>query len=722
MANPLSPLSPSDLNLKTGLLEAHLDDNGENLFDYASPSKYDHTTEADFDIFDTGNPPSSPFVTDLPVCDTVQFHRGSPRKHTSPTRTSPVKNENVSSPAKLRSPTNPMSAESPAPLFPLPSPLRDNEGLTTAINMMEEEQEITEDDDELENSSITIGDESDHGGFDDTAFSTFSAIPNLDMTTFARQTPNFNETINSPAKQLRMETYRYYDHTQTPSPRGPISTPGTVRRRPDEDRSASPSPTPRQRHGMGQTDTTDLIMDFTEQFNALSSCSSFSYISPTKRGRTSPTKPFTQPDLAGLSGRGITPSPSKHALPPPTPTERRALANLLDFDIPPPPTPRSVPTISARELESLKSGYLSQISSLKATLSGKEAEVTSLKEAVGDAERRVGISQEKLREEQGAKEALQSDKDDWERRGREMETVLRSVKEEIMLGETEMEKMKSKLEESERKREEADTKAAEAESQVAGMRAGSGSNSDSSGGPSKDVQVAVERVARELHALYKTKHESKVGALKKSYETRWEAKLSDLETKLEETIKENEDLRHAKDATLSGVIPPLSISSDTTAHRLALDTLKAESEEHKAKLLGLTEELASLTRDKDHLLRELEKERVEKGELVAAVEEMLAVSTAAGAGDPVARNEVENSFRSSISRASGLRGPGFMGNANGGGVAESRIGRVGVGPAPNGAGSGSSAPVSSRGNSAPNAIGRSGIMNNIERMGRPRGP
>ncbi|MCV5163677.1 hypothetical protein OFB65_25305, partial [Escherichia coli] len=66
------------------------------------------------------------------------------------------------------------------------------------------------------------------------------------------------------------------------------------------------------------------------------------------------------------------------------------LSNILDFDIPPMPTPRSVPTITPRELETLKSGFLSEISSLKASLSGKEAEVTSLKTAVSDAEKRVG--------------------------------------------------------------------------------------------------------------------------------------------------------------------------------------------------------------------------------------------------------------------------------------------------------------------------------------------
>ena len=51
-----------------------------------------------------------------------------------------------------------------------------------------------------------------------------------------------------------------------------------------------------------------------------------------------------------------------------------------------------MPSITPRELESLKSNFLSEISSLKASLSGKEAEVQSLKTAVGDAEKRVSYS------------------------------------------------------------------------------------------------------------------------------------------------------------------------------------------------------------------------------------------------------------------------------------------------------------------------------------------
>jgi chromosome segregation ATPase len=148
------------------------------------------------------------------------------------------------------------------------------------------------------------------------------------------------------------------------------------------------------------------------------------------------------------------------------------MSNLLDFDIPPAPTPRSMPSITPRELESLKSNFLSEISSLKASLSGKEAEIQSLKTAVGDAEKRVGESLEQVREERNLKDQLAAQKEEWEKRGREMEAVLRNVKEEIVHGEREREDLEGRLDEGERRREAAEMMAQEAESKMAAMKAG----------------------------------------------------------------------------------------------------------------------------------------------------------------------------------------------------------------------------------------------------------
>jgi Fungal Transforming acidic coiled-coil (TACC) proteins len=498
----------------------------------------------------------------------------------------------------------------------------------------------------------------------------------------------------------------YAQHGNTPNRRGVPSTPRSAHHELNINRSPTPSPTPRGQHGDGNTTN---LLEFTETFNALSRYPT--QASPSRRSRHSPSKSQTQPDLASYFSCGRTPSPGKNLFPS-TPSESRHLATLLDFDIPPAPTPRSVPSITPRELESLKSSYLSQISSLKASLSGKEAEVSSLKEAVGDAERRVGEALETIREERGLKEQLQAEQRDWEKRGKEMEVVLRSVKDEIIRGEREKEEMAQKLEESEHKREEAEAKVVETENRVAGMRLGSASTnpgsdingSESSMSSTKEVEAAVEKVARELHSLYKSKHETKVAALKKSYETRWDKKVKELEKKLEEANKEIDELRVGRDATMSGVVVHQIASAEEKVTRVE-EAQKAE--EQKAKLAGLTKELESIKRDNRHLLQELEKERVEKGELVAAVDEMLLLSAATGPGDG-APSGLET-LRGSISRASGasmMRGIAFNPSSSLGASGESRIGKVSSG--------------SSRSRSGSAMGNRSGIMSNIERMGRGR--
>ena len=377
----------------------------------------------------------------------------------------------------------------------------------------------------------------------------------------------------------------------------------------------------------------------------------------------------------------------------------------------PAPTPRSLPTITVRELESLKSGYLSQISSLKASLSGREAEVNSLKEAVGDAERRVGEAQEAVRGFRVTKEALEADRADWERRGKEMETVMRNVREEIISRGREKDELAEKMEESERKREEAETKAAEAESRAAGMKAGSDSHSDQTSSSNGEVGVAVEKVARELHALYKSKHETKVGALKRSYEARWEKRVKELERKVEEVNKENEELKVGRDATLSGVVPSMLNAAETEERRKEAVEMAQKAEEDKARIQGLMEEVSHIRRDNETLMGELEKERVEKGDLVAAVEEMLSMSAAANSNDGNTSSGLEN-LRGSISRASGLKAPGFSSSI---GAGESRIGRTDTigGPAQSKSRSGS-------GSAGAGSNIRSGMMSNIARMGRTR--
>ncbi|KAF5006359.1 hypothetical protein FDECE_7262, partial [Fusarium decemcellulare] len=389
--------------------------------------------------------------------------------------------------------------------------VRQNEGLKRAIEIFEDEQSVLEnDEDEMDVTTGTINvtppaqmDVDESICPDDTmasTFSTFSAVPNLTM---------FAKLGQSPTK---------------------FSDVGDLTPRASKRADPSPSRTPRPMSMQDSGNTTNLL-DFTEHLR-------FPQKTPSK-GSLSPSR--TAPNMAATPSRQFT--------------------NLIDFDIPPMPTPRSVPSITPRELESLKSNFLSEISSLKASLSGKEAEVQSLKAAVGDAEKRVGESLEQLREERGLKEQLAVEKEGWENRGREMETVLRKVKDEIVISQREREELEQKLEESEKRREAAEMMHQEAESKMAGMRAGkdvdksSPEKPKSPGSSNHEVEIAVERVARELHALYKSKHESKVTALKKSYESRWEKRVRELEDKIEELGEDNERLRVGRDATMTKVEP-----------------------------------------------------------------------------------------------------------------------------------------------------------------------
>ena len=493
--------------------------------------------------------------------------------------------------------------------------LRNNEGLTKAIQIFEDQDLMMNDaEDEADLTSASFdrepqqqqpSTEEGNTALEDTMvseFSTFSAVP--DMAMFAR-------LGQSPSKQGS-------DLGRSPT--------GPARGRPD------PSPSRRSRPlTMHESpNTSNLLMDFTDQISNFSS----------RYGQQQ--DPLDQTHASRrMSAR------------PAAATPLRQQSNLLDFDIPPLPTPRSIPSVTPRELESLKSGFLSEISSLKASLSGKEAEAASLKAAVGDAEKRVGECMEELREAQSSREALDEERANWERRGREMEAVLRKVKEEIVLGQREREALESQLEETEKRREAAEMMAQEAESKMAGMRAGKavaassssptpsgdggecakcGSHSvkspDRAGGKAannnaKEVEMAVERVARELHALYKSKHETKVAALKKSYETRWEKRVRELETRAEDLAVENDRLRGAAAADAARADPAqvAAAVSEQFKARAARDA--AQIRELRAEVEKLEAVIGSVKADNGDLRTLLEKERVEKGELVQLAEEMM---------------------------------------------------------------------------------------------------
>lgn len=510
---------------------------------------------------------------------------------------------------------------------------------------------------------------------DETSYSTFSEIP--DMTAFAklRQSPTKTDMLFHTPRTIA-----------EPTPR-------TSRKRSSPSR--SPSPTPRRAKTPAyenKDETTSFLIDFTQQIEGF-----------TGYRNLSPGKSATEPNLLKYINNQRSPaktSPSKHASLS-TPSKSNSILNLLDFELPPAPTPRSVPTITVRELESLKSSYLAQISSLQATLSGREAEVDHLKKALSDAERRCGEAQEALREEKYKRESAEQEIAGWKKRGQEFEVVLKSVKEEVLKSDAEKEDLAKRVDDLERRAEEGETRAVKAEERYADALAARASNAE--GGEveeqvqrlvSAQIDAKIEAVSRELHAVYKEKHERKVATLKKSYEARNEKKTAELQSRVAELEKTNEELSVAKDTTFSG---PVSEAMLTNADNVEL---KAHIQEQKAALARLESEMHASRAQQDQLIRELQQERIEKGDLVAAVDEMLALQTEAPPTPSGARamTMVED-FRKSITRPpSGLKAPA---PALGG---ESKIGRGIPTPGLNRSGSG--------------AGSKSRMLANIERMGR----
>lgn len=603
----------------------------------------------------------------------------SPRKPLSPEKRFPIRAVASTSPERSppKSPEKPIVTEQE---LSVAEAWRANEGLKKAIQIFEDESTMLENDDDASDATaMTI----DHqvGMEDETAapdesmvstFSTFSAVPNMTMFAKIGHSPTrfANMGMNpSSAARARLE--------QSPSRRTPTAQDGG---------------------------NTVSLMDFTDQLSGLSS-TRHGPPSPSRRARPSPEK---------VTDHGPNATPQRHG-------------NLLDFDIPPLATPRSVPTVTAREVETLKSQFLSEISSLKASLLGKEAEVSSLKTAVTDAEKRVGETSEQLRELQCLKHTLVEDKESYEKRCQEMEAVLRRVKAEIHHGQRERQELESKLEESEKRREAAEIMAQEAESKMAGMRAGrSGSDAgqenkspgkEAKSPGSREVEIAVERVARELHALYKTKHENKVTALKKSYENRWEKKVRGLEAKIEELIDENQSIKLGRDATMTRVDPAQVAQNQELKEQAMKDSARITGLNAEVQKLGAV--IDSVKQDNKELIQLLEKERVEKGELVSLAEEMMSmqhsfVQQAQTPARPTAPKAPESSqpFRSSLTRpaASGLRAPGSLKKPR----TESRIGGISHERTKSGGPQG--------GLPRPGMYGaRSGIMSSIEKMGNYRG-
>lgn len=694
----------------------------------ASPVKAQSQYDCNLDIHSENCDPSA----------SPEYHPAYP--HSPPYETSPARkaiSPSKRSPVKYRMQDDTVNMNSPPDSPPqTTSTLRFNEGMTRAISEMQDEKEndglvqhassnntaLDEDfstiprnshqetnnnintDADVDATDIDITLSFNRPTQDDTVgdLSTISAIP-TDLTKFAK-------LGHSPAKSLPFDGWTPKLNRNSIA----MSTPATGQRplqllsrrstSSNEDEEATP------RVSRRSTDSPADLMNFTGQTNILipppGSAPRTSRRSPSGRGafpiRVNPTSAHRSQasvDRERASGRSPQKMFSEPQSVPVTPASARNSVqsnngfgvDLLDIDLGPMATPRSIPTITPRELETLRSEMLSRISGLEATLSGKEAEVSALKKSITEAEIRAGKSSEALSIERSEKEQLQSQRDELDRRAREMENVLREVKQNAFVEEREREKLKRQAEEAERKTEECEVKILELNASLDTLRSDRLRQSPSpikmsdvpstpGAGSPIDVDAAVknatETVARELHALYKSKHERKVADLKLSYEKRWVKQVDALKAELKESQDEVSRLLTERDATLSGVVVPgqaealSKMEGQIEELRRWNEDLSAQKKVIEAEVAGVRQELDSIKRENETLRVDLESERTEKGELVAQVEVFLTVSA-----EQEREREVEREAREAKEReqqpvspprsdASGDSSVGSNGNGN----------------------------------------------------------
>ncbi|KAK6497510.1 hypothetical protein TWF481_011917 [Arthrobotrys musiformis] len=461
------------------------------------------------------------------------------------------------------------------------------------------------------------------------------------------------------------------------SPKSDPITPGTVTPRANghpsrlatlSQYSKSPESTP------GNNERTqNLLLDFTAQFNAIKSNPPPQ--TPTRSRRrsqsSSPTKRI----------RDGTDSPSKQPLPAQTPMERKF---LLDFDIPPPPTPRSIPSITPKEVENIKSQFLAQIAQLRAEIAGKDAQINTLKDSVSDAERRASNGIVELRqvreemEDMSARTMLIESRlseagravQEFQGQIEEGNRLLDEARDERESALQDKDFMKRELEELKREHEQVSESLLKTKQDLASTKkdliverqkksapnspakgSGGSNNVDveaavekalAAANATKDMEVsqAVEKVAKELHTLYKSKHEQKVSALKQSYSKRWEKRVNELEAK-------NNDLTNANNE-LSNKVMRMEEENEEHLNLSGPVLSPHDEEERREEMEKLEKKVAKAQEQIKTLQEELSAERREKGDLVLAVDELLALG-----GAPALADNGVNNLRGSISRASG---------------------------------------------------------------------
>ena len=369
-----------------------------------------------------------------------------------------------------------------------------------------------------------------------------------------------------------------------------------------------------------------------------------------------PTTPLHRRTKSASPTKGGKASPSKFALPPATPTEKKFF-NLLDFSPGPLASPRSVPSITPREVDQLKASFASQLSQLRAELNGREAEIIGLRDALRQSEVRYAEANNGMKQQE---DEFEEERNNWQNTKIELRQLFEAERIEKETLVHEMEKRENELRMLRERAEDALKELADAKRRVThaedeAVRAKkeaetawkhaektqpSGSAAPSSPG-SANPQAEVEKVARELHSLYKAKHETKVTALKKSYEARWEKKVLVLQTELDTQKKRCEELEAQIQKNEEETTAGIKFSASNS------------------------EELAGLRDAVKRLEGEIKAERREKGELVGAVEELLSIQASASAmgGGELAEEREKVSRR--VARVSGVGFGGSIGSNSG---------------------------------------------------------
>jgi len=295
---------------------------------------------------------------------------------------------------------------------------------------------------------------------------------------------------------------------------------------------------------------------------------------------------------------------------------------------------------------------------MRAELNGRETEIIGLRDALRQSEVRYADANDGMKQQE---DEFEQERNNWQNTKIELrqlfeteriekETLVREMEkreDELRMLRERAEDALKELADAKRRVTHAEDEAARAkkEAETAWKHAEktqpSGSAAPSSPG-STNVQAEVEKVARELHSLYKAKHETKVTALKKSYEARWEKKVLVVQTELDTQKKRCEELEaQIQEKNEEEITADIKCSAFNA------------------------EELAGLRDAVKRLEGELKAERREKGELVGAVEELLSIQASASAmgGGELAAEEREKVSRR-VARVSGV-GFGSIGSNSG---------------------------------------------------------